>query len=304
VLGEGLMEDYSVQRIGVSLIGGLFLAMVVLCGSSHGGPEPKTLRVCADPNNLPFSNEKLEGFENKIAALVAQDLGASLSYTWWPHQRGLVRRTLNEDLCDVLMGVPKGYDPVLWTKPYYRSAYVIASLKERGLQITSLDDPLLQQLKIGVHVNSPPHDALAQRGIVGAHVVAYRLFYTPQAHAEEYPSKVLEDVLAGQLDVALVWGPFAGYFVKQRSAPVVLVPLRGGSRTTPFTFEISIGVRKGEKALKAELEEALNRQAASITAILEEYGVPLVAADVSAGEAKGSEAPREGHKHEEGSHRH
>ena len=82
VLGEGLMEDYSVQRIGVSLIGGFFLAMVVLCGSSHGGPEPKTLRVCADPNNLPFSNEKLEGFENKIAALVAQDLGASLSYTW------------------------------------------------------------------------------------------------------------------------------------------------------------------------------------------------------------------------------
>jgi mxaJ protein len=293
-----------VQRMRVSLVGGLFLAMVALCGSSHGGPEPKTLRVCADPNNLPFSNEKLEGFENKIAALVAQDLGASLSYTWWPHQRGLIRRTLNEDLCDVLMGVPKGYDPVLWTKPYYRSAYVIASLKERGLQITSLDDPLLPQLKIGVHVNSPPHDALAQRGIVGANVVAYRLFYTPQAHAEEYPSKVLEDLLAGQLDVALVWGPFAGYFVKQRSAPIVLVPLRGGSRTTPFAFEISMGVRKGEKALKADLEEALTRQAAGITAILEEYGVPVVAADASAGEAKGSEAPREGLKHEEGSHRH
>src|SRR2546425_1810591 len=298
------MEDYGVQRIGVSLIGGLFLAMVVLCGSSHGGPEPKTLRVCADPNNLPFSNDKLEGFENKIAALVTQDLGAQLSYTWWPHQRGLVRRTLNEDLCDVLIGVPKGYDPVLWTTPYYRTAYVIASVKERGLQITSLDDPRLSQLKIGVHVNTPPHDALTQQGIVGDNVVVYRLFYTPQPHPDEPPSKPLEDLLAGTIDVALVWGPWAGYFVTKRSAPLELVPLRGGGPATPFTFDISMGVRKGDKALKAELEEALKHKAADIKAILEAYGVPLVTAEAAPTEEKGPETQQEGHQHEEGSHRH
>jgi mxaJ protein len=139
---------------------------------------------------------------------------------------------------------------------------------------------------------------------VGANVVAYRLFYTPQANPEEYPSKILEDLLAGQLDVALVWGPWAGYFVKQHSAPIALVPLSGGSRAIPFSFDISIGVRKGEKALKAELEEALDRQTVGIKTILEEYGIPLVAAEASAGEEKGAEVPGAGHQHKEGTHGH
>ena len=298
------MEGRIVRRTGVSLIGGFFFALMLLCGGSPGGAEPKVLRVCADPDNLPFSNDKLEGFENKIAELVAQDLGAQLSYTWWPHQRGLVRRTLNQDQCDVLIGIPKGYDPVLWTTPYYRTAYVIASMKERGLRITSLDDPRLSQLKIGVHVNTPPHDALAQRGIVGDNVVVYRLFYTPQPHPDEHPSKPLEDLVAGKIDVALVWGPWAGYFVTKRAAPLELVPLHGGSRATPFTFDMSMGVRKGDKALKAELEEALKHKTADIKAILEAYGVPLVTAEVAPTEEKGPEAPREGHQHEEGSPRH
>jgi hypothetical protein len=135
-LDSEIMEGCIVRRAWVSLIGGCFFALVLLCGGSSGGAEPKVLRVCADPDNLPFSNDKLEGFENKIAELVTQDLGAQLNYTWWPHQRGLVRRTLNQDLCDVPIGIPKGYDLVLWTTPYYRTAYVIASVKERGLQIT------------------------------------------------------------------------------------------------------------------------------------------------------------------------
>jgi mxaJ protein len=298
------MEERMVRRAGVSLIGGLFFALVLLGGSSSEGAEPKVLRVCADPDNLPFSNDKSEGFENKIAELVTQDLGARLSYTWWPHQRGMVRRTLNEDLCDVLIGIPKGYDLVLWTMPYYRTAYVMASMKERALQLTSLDDPRLSQLKIGVHVNTPPHDALTQRGLVGDNVVVYRLFYTPQPHPDEQPSKPLEDLLAGKIDVALVWGPWAGYFVTKRAAPLDLVPLRDGSRATPLTFDISMGVRKGNRALKAELEEALKHKAADIQAILEAYGVPLVTAEVAPAAEKGPEAPREGHQHEEGSHRH
>jgi mxaJ protein len=244
------MEECIVRHTGVSLIGGFFFALVLLCGGSTGDAEPKVLRVCADPDNLPFSNDKLEGFENKIAELVTQDLGAQLSYTWWPHQRGLIRRTLNQDLCDVLIGVPKGYDPVLWTTPYYRTAYVIASMKERDLHITSLDDPRLSQLKIGVHVNTPPHDALTQRGIVGDNVVVYRLFYTPQPHSDEHPSKPLEDLLSGKIDVALVWGPWAGYFVTKHSAPLELVPLRGGNRAVLLPLTSRWGSEKATRPSK------------------------------------------------------
>jgi mxaJ protein len=265
--------------------------------------ESKVLRICADPDNLPFSNDRLEGFENKIAELIAQDLGVQLNYTWWPHQRGLVRRTLNEDQCDVLIGIPKGYELVLWTKPYYRTAYAMVSVKERGLQVTSLEDPVLRQLRIGVHVNTPPHDALTQHGIVGDQVVVYRLFYTPQPHAEEHPNKLLEDLLAGKIDVGFVWGPLAGYFARKRSAPLDVVPLRGGSRATPFTFEISMGVRKGAKDLKATLEEALDRQAAHIRTILEDYGVPLLTPEAP-GDAAEPQAPRESQTPKEGVHRH
>jgi mxaJ protein len=292
-----------VQRRWGSLIVVLCLGLlVVLDGRGHGG-EPKELRVCADPDNLPYSNEQLEGFENKIAALLARDLGAQLSYTWWPHQRGLIRRTLNEARCDVLIGIPKGYDPVLWTKPYYRTAYVIAYVRGRGPEITSLDDPILNRVKIGVHVNTPPHDALAERGIVGDNVVAYRLFHTPQADPQEYLGQLIEDLLAAKIDVALVWGPVAGYYVKKSSAPLQLVPLRGGGPATPFAFDISIGVRKGERALKAELEEVLEKDAGAIRGILEEYGVPLVAAEASDGEIK-QDVPGEKHESEEGGHRH
>ncbi len=291
------------ERRWGSLVVVLCLALLMFSPDRGQGAEPKELRVCADPDNLPYSNEQLEGFENKIAALIAQDMGAKLAYTWWPHQRGLIRRTLNEERCDVLIGIPKGYDPVLWTKPYYRTAYVIAYAKDHGPAVTSLDDPVLRQIKIGVHVNTPPHDALAERGIVGDNVVVYRLFHTPQADAQENLGQIIDDLLAAKIDVALVWGPFAGYYIKKRSAPLQLVPLRGGSPATPFTFDISMGVRKGDKALKAELEEVLDKDGAAIRQILEEYGVPLVVADAVDGDS-GQEGPREKGEGTEGVHGH
>jgi mxaJ protein len=292
-----------VQRICVSLVVGFALGVLAPLETDVQGTEPRDLRVCADPDNLPYSNEQLEGFENKIAALIAQDLGAKLTYTWWPHQRGLIRRTLNEGRCDVLIGIPKGFDPVLWTKPYYRTAYVIAYVKGRGPEIASLDDPSLAQVKIGVHVNTPPHDALAQRGITGDNVTAYRLFHTPQAHPQESLNQILEDLLAAKIDIAFVWGPFAGYYAKKRSAQLQLMPLRGGGPATPFTFDISMGVRKGERALKAELEEVLDKDAGAIRMILEEFGVPLVIAEVSEGDAR-HQAPGELRQPEGGAHRH
>jgi mxaJ protein len=236
------------------------------------------LRVCGDPNNMPFSNEKLEGLENKIAAVVAQDLGWKVEYVWWPHQRGLVKRVLNTERCDVLVGIPKGYDVVRWTKPYYRTGYVLAYLKDRVAPVQSLDDPSLKTLRVGVQVNTPPHLALGRRGIVGDNVVAYQLMFDSNYHPEEYPGREVEDLIAGRIDVALVWGPIAGYFQKKKgAASLVLVPIEDPSDGgTPFAFDISMGVRKANTELKSRLEEVLDRRREEITAILEEFGVPLL----------------------------
>jgi mxaJ protein len=267
-----------VKRKQFSLVGSvLILTASLLFGSASGG-EVKELRVCADPNNLPFSNEKLEGFENRIAEVIAKDLGSTLSFTWWPHQRGLVRRILNTGQCDVLIGIPKGYDPVLWTRPYYRTAYVMAFRKDRGFQLRSLDDPALRSLKIGVHTDTPPHQALAQRGMTGDNVIQYPLFYDSRFHPEDYTGKLMEDLIAGEFDVAIAWGPVAGYFAKKRAANFLeLVPLEKSEAGVPFAYAISMGVRKGNKELKAQLEEVLGRREAEIRKILEDYGVPILA---------------------------
>ena len=273
-----------------SLIGYPAIALV-LCALSGRAPadeaKAKQLRVCGDPNNLPFSNDKLEGIENKIADVIAKDLKLTVAYTWWPHQRGVVKRALNTGKCDVMLGIPKGYDPVLWTKPYYRTGYVMAYRKDRGLKLRSLDDPALQKLKIGVQVNTPPHEALGQRGIAD-NVVGYQLMFDSNYHAEDYPGKLIEDLIAGNIDVALAWGPIAGYFAKKKGAPLEVVLLEDHSDAgTRFAFDISMGVRKGDKELKAKLEESIARKHDEITHILEDFGVPLLpASEEKAGDKK------------------
>jgi mxaJ protein len=247
---------------------------VLLLGGSASAGHLKELRVCGDPDNLPFSNEKQEGFENRIAEVITRDLGVTLTYFWWPHQRGLVRNTLTANKCDVLIGIPKGYDPVMWTKPYYRSTHTLVYAKGRGLRIQSLDDPALRTLKIGVHRGTPPHDVLAERGIL-ANVVSYSLFHDPQdTGPDRRATKPIEDVITGSLDVAIVWGPWAGYFVKKQQVTTLeVVPLQD-SGPIPLSFEISMGVKKGERELRAELEASLTRRDAEISKILDDYGVP------------------------------
>ena len=242
--------------------------------AAAGAADKHVLRVCGDPNNMPFSNQKLEGIENQIAAVVAKDLGWELQYVWWAHQRGLVKRVLNTERCDVLVGIPKGYDLVRWTKPYYRTGYVIAYRKDRVSEIRSLDDPQLKTLKVGVQVNTPPHNALGQRGIVGDNVVAYQLLFDPNEHPEDYPGREIEDLLAGRIDVALVWGPIAGYFQKKKGASsLAIVPIDEPGQQ--FAFDISMGVRKSDTELKSRLEQALDNKQNEIRAILENFGVPL-----------------------------
>src|ERR1041384_7072067 len=157
-----------VTRLAAALV-----PLGAVSGRAAADEAKQELRGGRERGNLPFSNDKLEGIENKIADVIAKDLGATVVYTWWPHQRGVVKRVLNTGRCDVMLGIPKGYDPVLWTKPYYRTGYVLAYRKDRHLKLRSLDDPILKTLKIGVQVNTPPHEALGQRGIAD-NVVGYQ----------------------------------------------------------------------------------------------------------------------------------
>jgi len=237
--------------------------------------------VCADPYNLPFSNRQFEGFENKIAALLAQQMGASLRYVWWGQRRGFIRNTMNasikEERCDVVIGAPAGYDLVQPTKPYYRSTYVFVYPKGKGLHIQSLDDPILKKIKIGVHLfgddytNPPPVHELAKRGIVD-NVVGFDTFYS----AQNPPGKIIEAVATGKIDVAIVWGPAAGYFVAHQHIPLEVVPVPSGKTDLPFAFDISLGVRKGDETLRAQLEQILEKKQVEIRKILIDYGVPLL----------------------------
>ena len=238
--------------------------------------ELEVLRVCADPDNLPFSNRQEEGYENRIAALAAQELGIPLSYTWWPQRRGFLRGTLNARRCDVVIGIPTGHPLVLTTSAYYSSPYVIVSRRQDGRQIVSLDDSLLKQLRIGVYRNSPIDFVLGRRGIVG-NVIGYSTFYDGRTN---YPGKIIEGVAAGRIDVAIVWGPAAGYFVGQQSETLKLVPievprLQGRDEGEPEVFAMSMGVRKTDEQLHAVLETVINAKSVEVRRILQRYDVPL-----------------------------
>ena len=272
-----------VAAVGACALSAVFALSAALAPSTGAAfAQTPSLRVCGDPDNLPYSNERLEGFENRIAALVAAELGAAPVYAWWPHQRGLVRNTIDAGTCDVIFGVPEGLDFVLWTKPYYRSAYVMAYRGDRGHDLRSLDAPELRQLRIGVHVNTPPEESLARRGLLD-NVSTYSLFFDPRGDRDR-PRKLLDDLVAGTVDVAVAWGPLAGYAAATSNAPLDLVPLED-EPGVPLSFDISMGVAKGNDELKDRLETAIDRRRTEILAILEEYGVPLVPAAGGSGAA-------------------
>lgn len=239
------------------------------------------LRVCADPNNLPFSDRAGRGFENKIVELIAQDLGLTVDYTWWAQRRGYVRHTLKADLCDIWSGVASGAEMMTSTRPYYRSSYVFVTRADRGLHIASFDDPQLRKLIIGVQMvgsdamNTPPAHAFARRGIV-QNVRGYMLY--GDYREPHPPSAIVDAVENGDVDVAVVWGPLAGYFAAQGSTPLTIEPVepwRDGTEL-PMAFYISMGVRRGDNALLRRLDDSLERNHSAISAILAEYHVPVL----------------------------
>jgi mxaJ protein len=251
------------------------------CAVAPAQAEVRELRVCADPNNLPFSNSRLEGFENKLADLVARDLKAKVTYTWWAQRRGFIRNTLNTRDCDVVMGVPSSFELALTTNPYYRSSYVFVTRADRNIDVRSFDDPLLKTLRIGVHLagddgaNTPPVHALSSRQIVG-NLRGYML--AGDYRRENPPARLIEAVESGEVDIAVAWGPLAGYFAKHSRVPLKLVPVSPAIDLPflPQVYDISLAVRRDDKKLKAELDTVLHRERHRITALLGEYGVPLV----------------------------
>ena len=236
------------------------------------------LRVCADPNNLPYSNERQEGFENRIAELVAREMKAELRYVWWAQRRGYIRNSLRAGLCDVFIGMPTGLDMVLVTRPYYRSTYAFVT-KRTGPRITSFDDPKLRRLRIGVQIigddfaNAPPAEALSNRGMI-ENVRGYTVL--GDYHEPNPPSRIVRAVERGEVDLAVVWGPLAGYFARRSSVPLRVVPVSPEVDLPylPFVFDIGMGVRHGETALRDSLDAIIVRRQRAIDRILADYGVP------------------------------
>jgi mxaJ protein len=255
----------------------LVLAALILATAA----DAKPLRVCADPNNLPFSNSRGEGFENKIAQLIARDLRTTVEYTWFAQRRGFVRNTLGANKCDVIIGVPSSFELALTTRPYYRSTYVFVTRRDRKLEIESLDDPRLRKLRIGVqmigddYASSPPAHALANRGIT-RNVSGFMVYGD---YREESPvRRIIDAVAKGDVDVSAVWGPTAGYFIRRSRVPLVATPVTPQIDVPflPFVFDIAMAVRRGDTALRDQLDAILVRREKEIDAILRQYGVPRV----------------------------
>jgi mxaJ protein len=229
------------------------------------------LRVCADPDNLPFSNHKQQGFENRIAEIIARDLNEKVEYTWQRMGRGFVRNILNKHACDVVLGVPTGFHPVLTTLPYYRSTYVFVT-RRNASPLTTFDDPRLKKIKVGVQIVSeeyaPPAIALGRRGLV-ANIVGFE--------TSDSPGAIVSAVLRNQVGAAVVWGPTAGYFAKPNRAKLAVEPTPPADPPNlPLTFAISMGVRKTDTALRDRLNQVLSNRKPEINRILHSYGVPLV----------------------------
>jgi mxaJ protein len=249
------------------------------CDHARAETTQRQLRVCADPNNLPFSNEKQEGFENRIAELVARDLHAKLSYVWWAQRRGFVRNTLNQNKCDVIVGVPSSFELTRTTVPYYRSTYVFVTRRDRHLRVASFDDPQLKKLRIGVHligddgVNSPPAHALSKRSII-SNVRGYTVY--GDYRQPNPPARLIDAVAKGDVDVAIAWGPLAGYFAQREPVALDVNPVSPQIDLPflPFVFDISMGVRRGNDKLRDELNAIIANRRSEIDGILAKYGVP------------------------------
>ncbi|HVX35325.1 MAG TPA: substrate-binding domain-containing protein [Hyphomicrobium sp.] len=267
--------------IGRALSFMILLAASLLPLTDAPNASARELRVCADQNNLPFSKSDGSGFENRIANIIAAELGASVQYTWHAQRRGFIRTTLNAGLCDVIMGVPSSIHMLRPTRPYYRSSYAFVQRAD-AKPVTSFNDPRLKTLRIGVQligndgVNTPPAHDLARRGIVEN----VRGYLVQNDYSEKEPlAPIIEAVAKDDIDVAIAWGPTAGYFAARQPVSLKVTPiaLDPTALDLALTYDISMGVRKDDLALLDELNQAIANRKDQIDAVLAKYGVPNVA---------------------------
>jgi mxaJ protein len=251
-----------------------------LPGGNAGESPQRMLKVVSDANNLPYSNEKEEGFENRIAELIARELHAKLEYTWRATRRGFMRESLKQGDCDIAMAVPAGMDRVLTTVPYYRSTTVFVTRQDRGNDIRTFDDPRLHDLKIGVQivgddgVNPAPAMALGRRGIIN-NVVGYTVY--GDYKEPNPPARILDAVANGEVDIAGVWGPFAGYFAARSSVPLKVTPVEQQDEPgIAYAFDICVGVRRTEPQLREEINGVIQRNRPAIQSVLDEFHIPHV----------------------------
>ena len=288
-------------------------ALIVLAATAytHGGNATRAtaprasaqragpLRVCADPNNIPFSNSAGQGFENRIAELIARDLHRPLEYTWHAQRRGFIRNTLNAYRCDLVIGIPRHDPMVLTTIPYYRSTYVFVYRADRGVHVRSFDDPGLRHMRIGLHLIGddynalPPGIALERRGLI-RNVVGYSI-YGDYAQPNP-PARLIDAVAGGDVDVAVAWGPLAGYFAAREPVAMVVVPVSPPMAMPgmPFDFAISLGVRHADTAFADRLDQLLLRRRDEIRRILTAYAVPLVESEPRTAATNAALAARSG----------
>jgi quinoprotein dehydrogenase-associated probable ABC transporter substrate-binding protein len=245
-------------------------------GNLSPGREVGVLKVCADPDALPASSQKGDGYEIKIAQLIGEAWGWQVKYAWWPVRRGFFSRALNGRYCDVAITAPTGLDMAGVTRPYFRSSYQIVTRKDRNLKLASLADSAFKHLRIGVHIlnsdaeNTPPAMALSKYGVVG-NLVGFTTFYSDI----ERPEAIFRALETDSIDVAIVWGPIAGYWVKHARVPLEMRPVAETEVDgIPFAYSMGMGVRRRDRAFRDSLQTVLDSRREAIQRILDEYGVP------------------------------
>ena len=257
---------------------GLLCTLLVCCGGPAAAQtsdlvDRSALKVCADPNNLPFSDEKKEGFENKIAELVGAELGRPVDYIWFPQVIGFVRNTLQAHLCDLVIGTVAGDEIMQTTNPYYFTTYVMFYRSDKGLAADGVQDPRLASLRLGVVAGTPPADLLVHHDLM-SRTKPYAL--TVDARAESPTHEMVQDVVDGTIDAGFLWGPIAGYYRKHDALPLTLVPLKSEPGAARMAYHIAMGVRANEPEWRRRVNAAIVSRQAEITGVLRDYGVPLL----------------------------
>jgi quinoprotein dehydrogenase-associated probable ABC transporter substrate-binding protein len=236
--------------------------------------DPEVFRACGDPRNLPFSNEKGEGFENKLAELFAAKLGKKLGYTYFPQATGFVRNTLGSHRCDVIMGFPQGSDLVQVTVPYYRTTYALVSKPGSGFEgVKALDDPKLKEKRIGVVAGTPPSTNMAINGLM-AHVKPYPL--TIDTRVDSSAQAMIDDIARGDIDCGILWGPMAGYFASRSNPALIVAPLLKETMGPPLIYRIGMAVRPSDQEFKRTLNKLIAENQMEINKLLLSYDVPLL----------------------------